>query len=620
MRLVALSFLLGLPLTACSLASAGDDPGPVAERLAAALSEHSLDGVPLAADSDADRLAELVAPLDDLPVEVEVGEVTEDGDTATATLRWTWQVDGAEWRYRTQARLVNDGDRWEVDWKPSTLEPSLRSGHRLGLFTDAGRRGRILGQGGEPLVVPRPVLRYGLDKTAVRPRRVADSARRIAESLDIDPAGYVEQAKAAGAKAFVEAIVLRAEDAAETVDPSYGDIPGAVALEDEMPLAPTRGFAAALLGRVGPATAEIVEASDGRVEAGDQVGLSGLQARYESVLGAVPGVRVVAAGPDDVRRTLFRSRGHNGRDLQVSLDADLQMKAESVLAEAAPEGVRSALVAIRPSDGQVLAAANGPANDGVDIATTGQYAPGSTFKVVTALALLRQGLRPEQVLECPDTITVDGRQFENYDDYPADRVGKVSFATAFANSCNTAMIGARELLGEADLRDAAEALGLGRDYDVGFPAYFGQVPPPEGETELAADTIGQGTVLASPLAMATVAASVRAGRTVVPTLFPEADGPEPKVRRPLTAEEAELLRGLMRAVVTEGSGRFLADLPGEVGAKTGTAEYGEPDASGHLATHAWMIATRDDLAVAVFLEDGSSGSGTAGPVLEAFLR
>ena len=89
---------------------------------------------------------------------------------------------------------------------------------------------------------------------------------------------------------------------------------------------------------------------------------------------------------------------------------------------------------------------------------------------------------------------------------------------------------------------------------------------------------------------------------------------------PLTGPESGALRGLMRAVVTTGSGRFLKGVPGEVGAKTGTAEYGQPDASGSLPTHAWMIATRGDLAVAVFVETGVSGSQTAGPVLEAFLR
>src|SRR4029079_19610365 len=125
---------------------------------------------------------------------------------------------------------------------------------------------------------------------------------------------------------------------------------------------------------------------------------------------------------------------------------------------------------------------------------------------------------------------------------------------------------------------------------------------------------------ASPLTMATVAASVEKGSVVVPRLLPEhepAAGDEAPAH-PLTGREAGQLRSLMRAVVTEGSGRLLADLPGApVLAKTGTAEYGQ---QAPLRTHAWMIAIHGDLAVAVFVEDGQSGSGTAGPIVEEFLR
>ncbi len=75
---------------------------------------------------------------------------------------------------------------------------------------------------------------------------------------------------------------------------------------------------------------------------------------------------------------------------------------------------------------------------------------------------------------------------------------------------------------------------------------------------------------------------------------------------------------MMRAVVERGSGSVLADVPGgPVIAKTGTAEFGDKPP---LPTHAWMVAGRDDLAVAVFVERGESGSGTAGPILEKFLR
>ena len=77
------------------------------------------------------------------------------------------------------------------------------------------------------------------------------------------------------------------------------------------------------------------------------------------------------------------------------------------------------------------------------------------------------------------------------------------------------------------------------------------------------------------------------------------------------------LRQMMRAVVTEGSGRVLSGLDGPaVIAKTGTAEYGSATP---LKTHAWMIAAQGDLAVAAFVNDGESGSQTAGPVLRRFL-
>ena len=215
---------------------------------------------------------------------------------------------------------------------------------------------------------------------------------------------------------------------------------------------------------------------------------------------------------------------------------------------------------------------------------------------------------------------VDGKTFKNYDDYPPSALGGITLRQAVANSCNTAIIGQRNKLRGDDLADAAAALGVGVDHDLGFPAYFGQVPPPGGETEAAADLIGQGKVLASPMSMAAVAASVGAGTTVLPRLIPAVDTQQTQPKVPLLPDEAGQLQSLMRAVVTEGSADFLADLPGAVGAKTGTAEYGEPADDGSLPTHTWMIATRGDLAVSVFVETGESGSTTAGPLLEQFLR
>ena len=117
------------------------------------------------------------------------------------------------------------------------------------------------------------------------------------------------------------------------------------------------------------------------------------------------------------------------------------------------------------------------------------------------------------------------------------------------------------------------------------------------------------------MAMAAVVASVAAGETVLPHLI---DGQQATSKgKPLTDQESRQLRQMMRAVVNEGSGRVLGDLAGPaVLAKTGTAEYGT---SKPLKTHVWMIAAQGDLAVAVFVNDGKSGSQTAGPLLRTFL-
>ncbi|CAB4964062.1 unannotated protein [freshwater metagenome] len=612
--------------SACS-ALGGDDTDPaadLADDLAAALSEHSLGEVPLSAETQRAAFAELVAPLDEVPVAVDVVDVlaVEEEGRAEATLAWRWDVsDTAAWEYETTVGLTQggDGSTWSVAWSPDDLAPGLAEGETVGLRTLAPQRGDIIGDGGEVLVTERPVLRYGLDKTKVEGPQIARSARRIARVLDVDAAAYAERAEAMGAQAFVEALVLREDDALEVL-PAFRRVPGALAVRDTLPLAPTREFAAALLGRVGPATAEVVEESGGSIVAGDEVGLSGLQARYDEQLRGSPGTAVVARGADDVLRTLFEVPATDGTDLVTTLSSDLQSRAEVALATLGAGAPAAALVAIRPSDGAILATANGEGAAGADLAATGQYAPGSTFKVVSSLALLRSGLAVDDVVSCPPTTVVDGRSFKNYDDYPSSAIGDIPFVQAIAQSCNTALIANADRLAAGDLSAAAAALGLGVDHDLGFGVYFGQVPPAETETGAAADLIGQGTVLASPFAMATVAASVAAGRTVLPVLLPDHEVQQVAPEVPLTGREAGTLRGLMRAVVTTGSGRFLLDVPGEIGAKTGTAEYGEPNAAGDLPTHAWMIATRGDLAVAVFVETGVSGSQTAGPVLEAFLR
>src|SRR5699024_205296 len=129
----------------------------------------------------------------------------------------------------------------------------------------------------------------------------------------------------------------------------------------------------------------------------------------------------------------------------------------------------SALVAIRPSDGHILAVASGPGSKGLHTATYRRFAPGSTFKTISTLALLRSGLTPQSKVPCTHAIDVRGKQFTNDSYYPASGFGRIPLTLALANSCNTAYVSQHGRLHGEDLAQAGAALGFGVDHDIGFP-------------------------------------------------------------------------------------------------------------------------------------------------------
>jgi cell division protein FtsI/penicillin-binding protein 2 len=629
------SILIVVVAAATVVSGCGESDGPdkslaaAISRLVRALPTGDVSGVAFTAPDAHAQYASAWKPLARYHSAVVVGDVKgadgKDGK-ATANLNWTTDLSGVVWKHSTTVAFVRAGSlkagsTWEAIWSQRVLESSLTGNEKIVVTGSKSARGDILGANGQPLVEPRRVFRFGIDKALAASKvpgaNLGDSARRVAALLHLGPAPLVKAVIAAGPKAFVEAVVLRQNDVSNKLLGDITAIPGARSIPDMIPLAPSRDFATAILGTVGQATAELIKKSNGVLEVGDETGLSGLELRYNAQLSGTPGVTVsaeVGTGGAAVPRVLFSQEAKPGTALQLSLDQRLQTLAQQLLSRYGPA---SALVAIRPSTGEILVAASGPGSAGYNTATFGQYAPGSTFKVISSLALLRSGLRPDSAVSCPVSVVVNGKRFKNYSDYPANKFGRITLRQAVANSCNTAFISSRSKVTGTALADAAAALGFGVDHDAGFPAYFGQVPPPAGETEAAADLIGQGKVLASPMAMATVVASVIRASTVVPSLISGMTPIASKPSVPLTAAEAASLRTLMRAVVVEGSGSLLRP---PVIAKTGTAEYGAPGPGGALPTHAWMVGGQGDVAVAVFVDQGQSGSHTAGPVLAAFLR
>ncbi len=609
-------------LSACS--SPVPDPEPAAQSVAEALQTFDFSSVPLKNADPAtvsEDLAQAFESLGDLKHSTTVESVQtsedEDSPTATASFKTVWDVDDTEddWEYTTTTKLVYDqeAEAWQVDYDQAELT-GLEPGNQVAVRTEASQRGQIRSTDKQALVKDRPVVRLGIDKTRLEDGEAGDSAKKLAKLADIDASAYVARVKGAGDQAFVEAITLRDNKKRKVTDARIEAIPGGRAITGSEPLALTRSFARPILGTVGQATAEIVKESEGKTKADDIVGLSGLQAQYNDRLAGAAGLTVASYDSSGQQvDELFDRAPKDGKNLAVTLDSAQQKLAEKLLTQVDPT---SALVAIRPSDGSILAAASGPADQGLNTAMLGKYAPGSTFKVITALAMLRDGKTPSSKVKCPETTTIEGKEFKNFDGYPAAKLGTIPLSEAIAQSCNTVFVEGAAGLKAKDLTTAGASLGLSPSPSTGTSSFLGSIPDDSTGTTLAANGIGQGVVETSPLGMATVAASVAAGETVSPHLM---ESPKPDAAKApatqLESKEASELKKMMAGTVTHGTLVDLQKVPGpKVYGKSGTAEY---DADENA--HAWVIAVQGDLAVAAFVSEGAGGAQTAGPLVADFL-
>ena len=593
------------------------DPSPdtALEDFLSAFEAGDFAGAAALTDGDPDVVAEAlevnVEGLDGASLSAEPEAVEElADDEARATVAMSWDVpEIGEFAYRNRAvRMVQGDDGWRVRWRSAVIHPDLTSDNlRLGTAVVPSERAPVLDRDGDALMEARPVIEVGLIPEQLESRAAAIAA--IAASTDADAKALRRAVAAAPPGNFVPAITLREEEF-EDVREGLEAIEGVEFGEREQPLAPSHEFARAVLGAVTPVPAEQLEDDPDRFEEGDLAGQWGLQAAFDERLAGTPTRQVLLRRVSDAAgvAALHEVEGERGQPLRTTLDLRAQLAAEAALG--GKEG-NAALVAIEPSSGDLLAVANRPTDDAFNRAMDGQYPPGSTFKIVTTSALLRGGLDTGEVVDCPQFATVGGRQFQNFEGSAA---GLVPFSVDFAESCNTAFVSLEDRLEADALGEEGELFGLGREYELGLPAFTGDVPPGRDTVEEAASMIGQARILVSPMAMAAVAATVVEGRWRQPRLL--ASDPREAGRR-LPADHVAELRELMRLVVTSGTGTLLAYLPGEPIGKSGTAEYGSGDPP---PTHAWFVAARDDVAVAVLVEDRPSGGEFAAPVAAEFLE
>ncbi|MEU6036030.1 penicillin-binding transpeptidase domain-containing protein [Actinomadura sp. NPDC047616] len=311
----------------------------------------------------------------------------------------------------------------------------------------------------------------------------------------------------------------------------------------------------------------------------------------EVTAGGRPPQRLAVLGADPAER------------IKTTLDRRIQAAAEETISDGT-----AALVAVRPSTGEVLAVAD---RLGGRNAFLGSYPPGSSFKVVTAAALLSDGMSAGSGVGCPASVVTAQRTIRNSDDLS---LGDTALRDAFAHSCNTTFAQLTvDRLGTGKLADAAASFGFGGPITPGIAAVRGGFPEPGGGDELAEAAIGQGRVQASPLVMAMVAAAAADGRWRPPRLVDAKlirEDRQPSRRVPA----AGALRDMMRAAVTDGTAKG-AGLPEGTAGKTGTAEVGDGG-----DPHAWFIGFRGDVAFAVLVASGGSGGRTAAPLAARFLR
>ena len=358
-------------------------------------------------------------------------------------------------------------------------------------------------------------------------------------------------------------------------------------------------------------------------------------------------------------RNLLTGEKRQGGGVELTLRASMQEAAAAALGDR-----KGAVVALDAKTGAILALYSSPSFDPNALASrdagevqdayatldadpknpmlnrtiSERYAPGSTFKVLTAIALIENGIaNPDTRMDSPVSTTLPGTNTEvsNIESSTCGD-GKPTLTEAFARSCNTTFVLASEKLTTQQLTDVTKRFGFGHEQEIPLTVIPSVFPSDADSAQLAMSSIGQYTVQATPMQMAQVAQTVaNGGQMMSPYLIKQiVDADNQTIRktkateagRPISADTASKVTGMMQAVVSQpyGSGTPMALPNVSVAAKTGTAETGDGDRA-----NAWAIgfapADNPQIAFAVIVEGDETnptphGGDVAGPVAKAVLE
>ncbi len=367
--------------------------------------------------------------------------------------------------------------------------------------------------------------------------------------------------------------------------------------------------------KVAPQVAQVSDASGKDITSYQDAGLTNIANLMEKQAPpgrGTPGLYVeiqTAAGKPVQNSQAVVVAPNNIASLTTTIDPTAEAAARAAVAM--HEG--SAMVVIQPSTGKILAIANNAKFN--DYALTAKVAPGSTMKVITSAALISSGvLTASSAVACPSAYTVQGITYHN--DSNESLPAGTPFVTDFAQSCNNAFSTQwPHLSGGGLARAAKKYFGLNQSWNIGITGVSGNyfnAPASASGSELAQEAFGEGQLTATPIAMASVAATVAAGTFKQPILLA---GTRQVTATPLPASTVDQLKTMMRAVVTGGTAAGVGFGP-TVYAKTGTA-----DIQGQEQPNSWLIAfdSAKDVAVGCLVVNAGYGAQFAGPEAKAFL-
>lgn len=499
--------------------------------------------------------------------------------------------------------------------------------------------------------------------------------QQLSELLDLDPALVTKKLATKGSKLLPRKIKDRMSlRDATLVESRRLDMPGVMVQVESQRNYPGGLLASHLLGYVGEISADQLEKSEfADLHQGSVVGQYGIEKSYDRHMRGMAGqknVEVDALGHE--KRAAVVAKPQAGNDLYLTIDVRLQKLAEDLLGEE-----HGAIVALDPTNGDVLAMASRPAFDPnvlsreltpkqwVEIvqdegrplnnrASQGQYPPGSTFKIPMAVAALEtQTMAPSSTVHC-----TGGYQFGKrlYRDWKAGGHGYVNLHEALVHSCDVYFYSVGQRLGIEAIAQYGKDFGLGQATGVELPSErSGIMPSPEwkqkakreawlpGETISAA--IGQGFVTVTPLQMASVMATVANDGVnfrprLVQAVMDRATGnlqefpavPRRKVHA--KPETFRVIKSALADVVTKGTATKAKSSIVTIGGKTGTAQVAalrtgpEENIPKKFRDHAWFVAfapvESPKIAVVVLAEHMGHGGSAAAPlakeVIEAYMK